>query len=232
VQAVISLGPMMDRAKLQHAYDPGALKVTIAKFYRPSGASTELRGVSSDILVPSRSEAAPVGEDKLKDPLPWDTVAAARFERQNRVAPYLATLRALSASRVAVDPGFAELREENALLKSRLQAGRVSLNEADRRKEAAETRGRDEAIDREAATLVGSRKRYLIAVNDAARPGLPAPEPPPVVKTTPARGAAAEPPPGHDRKPAVASADDLVMNESLMILRDYARLQGASSTAR
>jgi carboxyl-terminal processing protease len=227
VQTVLSLGAMMDRAKLLHAYDPGALKVTIAKFYRPSGASTELRGVSSDIVVPSRSEAAPVGEDKLKDPLPWDTVPAARFERQNRVAPHLATLRARSASRVAVDPGFSELRDENALLKERLRAGQLSLNEADRRKELAETRARDQAIDHEAAALVAARKSYLIAVKDAARTGLPAPEPPPVVKPTPSTAGAAEPPPGHDHPPAAASADDLVMNESLMILRDLVRLEGS-----
>jgi carboxyl-terminal processing protease len=233
VQTVLSLAPMMDRAHLAHAYDPGALKVTIAKFYRPSGASTELRGVASDIVVPSRSEAAPVGEDKLKDPLPWDTVAAARFERQNRVAPHLATLRARSASRVAVDPGFSELREENALLKSRLQSGKLSLDEAERRQEVSTARTRDEAVDHEAAALVAARKSYLIAVKDTARPGLPAPEA--AAPKTPPSGAAGSPGADHaaggERPPRLgASADDLVLNETLMILRDYARLEGSQAS--
>jgi carboxyl-terminal processing protease len=243
VQTVLSLAPMMDRAHFAHAYDPGALKVTIAKFYRPSGASTELRGVSSDIVVPSRSEAAPVGEDKLKDPLPWDTVTAARFERQNRVAPHLTTLRQRSASRVAVDPGFSELRQENSILKNRLQSGRLSLNEAERRQELAEARARDEAVEREAAVVMAARKSYLIAVKDTARPGLPAPESA-ATKPATAHAAANEPSsgaasggPGPDHAPAGdhtaragASADDLVLNESLMILRDYARLEGSQAS--
>jgi carboxyl-terminal processing protease len=232
VQTVLSLGPMMDRAKLAHAYDPGALKVTIAKFYRPSGASTELRGVTSDILVPSRSEAAPVGEDKLKDPLPWDTVPAARFERQNRVSPHLAELRQRSASRVNVDPGFSELRQENNQLKLRLQAGKLSLNEAERRKDLAESKARDEAIEHEAAAITAARKSYLIAVKDTAHPGLPAPEVAAPTKPAVPKSAANEAAPGGDHAPTKnrASADDLVLNETLMILRDYVRLEGSQAS--
>ncbi len=54
VQTIVPLADIMDRAGFGHAYDPGALKVTIDKFYRPSGASTELRGVTSDIVLPSQ----------------------------------------------------------------------------------------------------------------------------------------------------------------------------------
>jgi carboxyl-terminal processing protease len=55
--------------------DPGALKVTIRKFYRPSGASTQLKGVAADIVLPSLSgRCHDVGEVELKDPLPWDRI--------------------------------------------------------------------------------------------------------------------------------------------------------------
>jgi len=79
VQSVLPLAGIMDQNALGHAYDPGALKVTIRKFYRPSGASTQLRGVSADIVLPSTSDFADISESALKDPLPWDTVAAASY---------------------------------------------------------------------------------------------------------------------------------------------------------
>jgi carboxyl-terminal processing protease len=76
VQSLLQLAPMLDHVSLGYAYDPGGLKVTIAKFYRPSGGSTELRGVASDVVLPSRSQVASVGEAELKDPLPWEHRAA------------------------------------------------------------------------------------------------------------------------------------------------------------
>ncbi len=93
VQSILPLGMMMDRAGFAHAYDPGALKVTMSKFYRPNGASTQLRGVTSDIVLPSPSDLSDVNESSLKDPLPWDSVPAVAHEQLNRVQPYLATLR-------------------------------------------------------------------------------------------------------------------------------------------
>ena len=53
VQNILPLARLMDQVGLAHDYDPGALKVTTSKFYRPSGASTQLRGVASDIVIPS-----------------------------------------------------------------------------------------------------------------------------------------------------------------------------------
>ena len=81
VQNIVPLAPFMDQVGLAHAYDPGALKITTSKFYRPSGASTQLRGVASDIVLPSTSDFSDVSEASLKDPLPWDVVPAAPFER-------------------------------------------------------------------------------------------------------------------------------------------------------
>jgi carboxyl-terminal processing protease len=229
VQTIMPLAKFMDRAKLAHAYDPGAIKVTIAKFYRPSGASTELRGVSSDVVIPSRSEVAPVGEGKLKDPLPWDTIAAARFDKQNRVAPHLVGLRARSKSRIDADPVFSDLRQENAAAKARLASGALVLNEAERRQELTTEKARDQAIERETRKIAAARKSYLVTVKDAGRPGLPAPEtlPPPLEAsgTGGASGAAGlANAAARSRAHAAAPTDDLVLDESLQILRDYTRL--------
>ena len=93
VQSVVPLATLMDENHLAHSVDPGALKVTIRKFYRPSGASTQLRGVAADIALPSLSDAADVGEGELKDPLPWDRVPPSDFAREDHVSPFLNELR-------------------------------------------------------------------------------------------------------------------------------------------
>ena len=64
-----------------------------------------------------------------------------RYERQDRVAPYLPQLRTRSASRVDGDPAFSDLREENASMKGRIAKGQLSLNEAERRQRAGDGDG-------------------------------------------------------------------------------------------
>jgi carboxyl-terminal processing protease len=210
VQTILPLAAVMDQMGLGYDHDPGALKVTVRKFYRPSGASTELRGVAADIVLPSSTEVAGISEAKLTDPLPWDTVPATPFDRLNRVAPYLASLRSASAQRIAANPGFAELRGKIADLKARQAAGSVSLNEAARRREQAADKARDLAIAEAGKAAEVGRPSYEITVKDAARPGRAAV--PPRAAAQAARGQDLDQIPG----------DELVMNEALSILADYA----------
>jgi carboxyl-terminal processing protease len=211
---------MMDRAGLGHSFDPGALKVTISKFYRPSGGSTELKGVSSDIVLPSASEVAGVSESMLTDPLPWDTVPAVRFEKDNVVAPYLPALRAQSAKRVAADKTFQTLKEEIAQLKKRVADKTVSLNEAERRKEMATAKARTEQLEAAARATANARVTYPITVKNADTPGLPEPMKP-AVKPNPDAGTLS---PEAKEERENQRNGDVVSNESLLILRDYARL--------
>jgi carboxyl-terminal processing protease len=238
VQSLLPLAPMLDHASLGYAYDPGGLKVTIAKFYRPSGGSTELRGVASDIVLPSRSQIAPVGEAELKDPLPWDTVPPARYQRENRVAPYLDALRAGSQRRIEADPAFKDLREEIATLKKRLADGRISLNEAERRRELTDTDARDKRIEREARASAAGRAAYAITVETARHPGLPPAEAPAAAGGSAAADAHAAAKRLDGEGPdGLKAEDDIVLNEALAILADYVRLSstpqaGSSSRAR
>ncbi|MES1208403.1 MAG: carboxy terminal-processing peptidase, partial [Pseudomonadota bacterium] len=231
VQTIVPLSSIMDRAGLGHSFDPGALKLTISKFYRPSGASTELRGVASDLVIPSPTEAAPVGESKLADPLPWDTIPAAPFDRLTEVAPQLPALRASSAQRLAADPGFANLKRQIDRLRTRLGSGTVSLNEAERRREQVEDKRLDDAIAAQVRRQTDGIPVYEITVKDADHPGLPA------------RVAAAKPAPnptgGAARRPSSDldgdvtehhPADQLVLHEALHVLADYVRLKTPAST--
>lgn len=229
VQTIMPLGAVMDQVGVAHASDPGALKVTVSKFYRPSGASTELRGVASDIVIAAASGLLPVGEDKLDDPLPWDTIASTPYKGFSAVAPHLTALRDASARRVAADPAFDDLRKQLARLKSRLDSKAVSLNEAERRREQAEDKALAKATAAKAEAMEAGIPAYEITVKGAGLPGLPAAG---TGAATPPTGAAASKR-GANKEEAEAeaaqarAADNLVLDESLRILADYVGLLSA-----
>ncbi len=63
--------------------DLGYLKMTIQKFYRINGGSTQIEGVYSDIAIPSRYSYMEFGEKDMKGALPWDKVAKANYTKTN-----------------------------------------------------------------------------------------------------------------------------------------------------
>jgi carboxyl-terminal processing protease len=216
VQSVLPLGMMMDRAGFAHAYDPGALKVTMSKFYRPNGASTQLRGVASDIVLPSPSDLSDVNESSLKNPLPWDAVPAVPHEQLNRVQPYLATLREKFRHRVETEKPFTYLTEDIARLKKSLAEKSVSLNEVERRQEMAQLKARQEARKREESVRpVAQPTTYEITLKNASSPGLP---PAMVTKQGDKKG---------DKKGAATDPDrDILLHETVKILGNYVDLLG------
>jgi carboxyl-terminal processing protease len=164
-------------ASLAMTNDPGALKLTIKKFYRASGASTQLKGVVPDILLPSVfSEAKEIGETALDNPMPWDTINPAKFDRLNLVEPYLPDLRRLSAQRVASDKDFSYIREDIDIYKKRVAEKTVSLNEKQRLKEKEDDDARLKARDKERlARAEPAEKIYELTLKLASQPGLPSP---------------------------------------------------------
>jgi carboxyl-terminal processing protease len=171
VQNMLPLARIMDKMHLDHAYDPGAVKITTSKFYRPSGASTQLRGVASDIVLPSVSDFSEVGESALEDPLPWDTVPMAAYAPLNRVAPYVATLREDSERRVLADKGFRYVEDDIARLKRNLSTKSVSLNDAERRQELEEIKARRAERQKDEKTVEATRPtRYAITLENVASP--------------------------------------------------------------
>ncbi len=157
--------------------DPGALKLTIKKFYRASGESTQLKGVVPDIVLPSVfSEAKEIGETALENPMPWDTIKPAKYDRLNLVEPYLPELRRLSAERLATDKEYSYIREEIDTYKKKSAEKTVSLNEKQRIKEREEEDARLKARDKERlARQESPDKIYELSLKQALLPGLPAP---------------------------------------------------------
>jgi len=86
----------------------GQLTVTIGKFYRVTGESTQHRGVEPDITLPSAIDMNDVGESSLEAALPWDRIAAASFEHFNaaRPVPTAMKLNTEEAVRNKADPDF------------------------------------------------------------------------------------------------------------------------------
>ncbi len=222
VQSVLPLAQVMDEAHLKYSYDPGALKVTIQKFYRPSGASTQLRGVASDIVLPSTSDFSDVSESALKNPLPWDTIPPAPHERLNWVAPYLASLRQSSSQRVANDPGFAYLAQDVAQLKKNLSTKSVSLNEAERRAEIAQDKARQaERKQAREARRASAPTAYDITLQNVDAPGLPRPRP---LTDDPTPPTGSSRPESRSHAASRVTFDDTLLDETLRILSDYVAL--------
>ena len=113
----------------------GQLKVTMAKFYRVNGGTTQHRGVIPDIQFPSLYDLSEFGESTEKHALAWDQINAVRFAPEDRVSKYLAPLRQKSQKRVGLNTEFRYQAEDLARLKKEEELNAVSLQELHRKTE-------------------------------------------------------------------------------------------------
>lgn len=87
----------------------GQLKLTISKFYRVSGDSTQHRGVVPDIEFPSVYDKEEVGESQKDNALPWDSIHAVPFKPSAGVKQYIPRLSSAHQKRISKDPDFVHL---------------------------------------------------------------------------------------------------------------------------
>ncbi|MDH4553142.1 tail-specific protease [Pseudomonas sp. LB-090624] len=111
----------------------GELKLTLAKFYRVSGQSTQHQGVLPDIDYPSIIDTKEIGESALPEAMPWDTIRPVVKPAADPFKPFLAQLRAQHEARSDKDAEFTYIRDRLALTKKLMDEKTVSLNEQDRR---------------------------------------------------------------------------------------------------
>lgn len=149
----------------------GQLKVTEAKFYRISGASTQHRGVEPDISLPNIYDNKDIGESALENALPWDTIPPARYLPYESYARQLARLRTLSGQRQAIDPDFKYLNAQISLAESLKNDTTLSLNAKVRQQEQEELDRKRLAIENERRKEKGQEPlktwREAEAANDA-----------------------------------------------------------------
>jgi carboxyl-terminal processing protease len=204
--------------------DAGAVKLTIQKFYRVKGGSTQLRGVASDIVLPSLTDHEDVGEGSLKNPLGYDEVPARRFTPSGNIGALVPRLRSASEARVAASPEFDYVQEDRERLRLRIEENEVSLNKSERLAEIEEDKARREA-------RIAERKKRgapeLFAM-EVTLDTVDAPELQKVSLDKPPKssyGDAAEeedPSAPDEEEPFV----DPVRDETLLIMQDYIRLVG------
>jgi len=125
----------------------GELKLTLAKFYRVSGQSTQHQGVLPDIAYPSIIDTKEIGESALPEAMPWDTIKPAIKPETDPFKPFLAQLKLLHDKRAEGDAEFAYIRDRLALSQKLAEEKTVSLNEATRRAEHTDIEAKQLALE-------------------------------------------------------------------------------------
>ncbi|TGE29900.1 carboxy terminal-processing peptidase [Hymenobacter metallicola] len=126
VQRVFELDDIMN-PQLASLKPFGSLKMTIQKYYRVSGSSTQFKGVTPDIQVPDAYSALADGEQDTDYPLPWDEIAPATYQTW-AAAPAVEKLAAASRQRIAANSAFGLLTDAVQGMVKRQKDTQVSLN--------------------------------------------------------------------------------------------------------
>ncbi len=160
----------------------GMIKVTTQKFYRVGGASTQLRGVSSDIVLPTVTAGLRLGEGEQDYAMPYDEIPrAGGYVKSSRIARILPELMARSQARTAQDKDMQYTREDIARAKVRYEKNEISLNKEVRQAENSKLLERKKAIDAErkvryeqlAAEDEKNLTIYRLKLSDVKAPKLP-----------------------------------------------------------
>jgi carboxyl-terminal processing protease len=122
-------------------YAPGAeprfgqLTLTVGKYYRVTGESTQHRGVVPDIIVPSPIDTHMVGESTRETALPWDHIRPTQFSPQGTLGTAIEVVASHHQERRADDPDFRYMMGNIEAIEARRERKSVSLNIETRRAE-------------------------------------------------------------------------------------------------
>ena len=142
----------------------GQLTLTIGKYYRVTGASTQHRGVFPDISLPSNIDTEVVGESARENALPWDTVKTTRFSAGAPLGTTIDTLTANHVERSKVDPNFLYQMDRIQASKEIRDQKTISLNIDTRR--ATREKQLDDALTRENERRVALQLEPLESLDD------------------------------------------------------------------
>ena len=145
VQTVVDLNETIPLLKMRKYDDLGALKVTIQKFYRVTGNSTQFKGVEPDIVLPSMLRHIKSGEKYLEYALPWDSIAPVAFSPWPKHFD-IEMLKKKSVERVRQDKGFQAIQEESKRAEQRANETMITLGVNEMRKEREDVRLAKEKI--------------------------------------------------------------------------------------
>ncbi|HMU42357.1 MAG TPA: carboxy terminal-processing peptidase [Ignavibacteriaceae bacterium] len=151
VQNLIDLNRLMPSSKDKL----GQVKLTIGKYYRITGGSTQNLGVIPDILFPSAFDAHEFGESSEPSALPWDQIKSSQYQMFGDLKMNLSKLKSLHEDRIKTDPEFDFLLEDIQLYKDSKSKKIISLKETIRRQEKEESDERSFQRENERRKLKG-----------------------------------------------------------------------------
>jgi len=155
----------------------GQLTLTMGKFYRVNGGSTQHKGVIPDITLPSAIDSSEIGESTRDRALPWDQIAATRFQASQPLDAAITQLARFESTELSATPDMKYLEAGIAAAGQMRAQQRVSLNlEARKRERQAQ---RDAQLKRENAWR-GARG---LAALDSVEKVKPGEEPDPLLET-------------------------------------------------
>lgn len=106
--------------------DLGAIKLTIQKFYRVNGSSTQIKGVSPDILLPDVSMYQDIGEKYMDSPLSWDQIGSVYYESYGNLP--ISYLQEMSNTRIKNSTWFESLNQYFTFLKQRKDEQQLTVS--------------------------------------------------------------------------------------------------------
>ena len=203
--------------------DSGKLKLTVSKFYRVVGSTTQKQGVTPDLILPSPYDYMEIGEATLPNCLEADHTEKLNYRRVNRVAGRVEPLTKLSNGRVKGDQDFAYILEDIETLKKRLKDKSISLNETKRLTEKDEEKAKRDNRKKERKTRGDTKESVfdltikMIKTNTKLGDEVENEEKPIRLEETPEDGEVEE---EEEDQPKL----DPHMRETLHILHDYIKL--------
>ena len=166
VQTVLDLNRFITDGK----EEVGELKLTFQKFYRVTGSSTQNKGVSPDIKLPSALSSSQYGESSSPSALPWDVINPTSFQKVLDVNDkVLAGLTKAYLDRSKFDSSLKKYITETEELRKNLSQTKISLNEAKRKVEMDEAEKQkviNEKLDTKVTSKEGMPVDELLKLND------------------------------------------------------------------
>jgi carboxyl-terminal processing protease len=137
----------------------GELKITFQKFYRVTGSSTQHKGVTPDIQLPTALDPEQFGESSSESALPWDEIKGTLYQKTPLVNDRtIADLNKLYANRLKTDAHLQRFAAEADETRKNYKETRISLNEVTRRTEMEEAEKRKATNDKLDTKLVGKEE--------------------------------------------------------------------------
>lgn len=114
--------------------DLGSIHYTIAKFYRINGGSTQLKGVTPDIAMPTLIDVSEFGEKTEPNALNWDKIAPSKYQKYSDPSFFVKDLMALHEKRISTDPVFKVIQSERDRYYKLKNSKTLTLNFEERKK--------------------------------------------------------------------------------------------------